>query len=134
MIGATIRRSSRASHEIRRVVEGKKENVANRLAALWVGHTQDRGRTAAAKRRTRSKVNMTAAKVDMEKIVAQCKRRGFIFQSSETYGGIGEFWDYGLLGCELKMTALDRRFARRLLQRARRWRAQPPRKRGHRAS
>jgi hypothetical protein len=33
-----------------------------------------------------------------------------------------------------RMTALDRRFARRLLQRARRWRAQPPRKRGHRAS
>jgi len=38
----------------------------------------------------------------MEKIVALCKRRGFIFQSSEIYGGINGFWDYGPLGCELK--------------------------------
>ncbi len=38
----------------------------------------------------------------MEKIVALCKRRGFIFQSSEIYGGIGGFWDYGPLGVELK--------------------------------
>ena len=38
----------------------------------------------------------------MEKIVALCKRRGFIFQSSEIYGGIGGFWDYGPLGTELK--------------------------------
>ena len=38
----------------------------------------------------------------MEKIVALCKRRGFIFQSSEIYGGINGFWDYGPLGVELK--------------------------------
>ncbi len=38
----------------------------------------------------------------MDKIVALCKRRGFIFQSSEIYGGIGGFWDYGPLGVELK--------------------------------
>ncbi|MEX0702988.1 MAG: glycine--tRNA ligase [Planctomycetales bacterium] len=38
----------------------------------------------------------------MEKIVALCKRRGFIFQSSEIYGGIQGFWDYGPLGTELK--------------------------------
>src|SRR5262245_23476136 len=38
----------------------------------------------------------------MEKIVALCKRRGFIFQSSEIYGGINGFWDYGPLGAELK--------------------------------
>jgi len=38
----------------------------------------------------------------MEKIVALCKRRGFVFQSSEIYGGIGGFWDYGPLGVELK--------------------------------
>ena len=31
----------------------------------------------------------------MEKIVALCRRRGFIFGSSEIYGGIGGFWDYG---------------------------------------
>lgn len=38
----------------------------------------------------------------MDKIVALAKRRGFIFQSSEIYGGIQGFWDYGPLGVELK--------------------------------
>ena len=38
----------------------------------------------------------------MDKIVALAKRRGFIFQSSEIYGGITGFWDYGPLGVELK--------------------------------
>lgn len=38
----------------------------------------------------------------MEKIVSLCKRRGFIFQSSEIYGGLESTWDYGPLGVELK--------------------------------
>lgn len=38
----------------------------------------------------------------MEKIVSLCKRRGFIFQSSEIYGGLSSSWDYGPLGAELK--------------------------------
>jgi len=38
----------------------------------------------------------------MEKIVSLCKRRGFVFQSSEIYGGINGFWDYGPLGAEIK--------------------------------
>jgi glycyl-tRNA synthetase len=38
----------------------------------------------------------------MEKIVSLCKRRGFIYQSSEIYGGLNGFWDYGPLGAELK--------------------------------
>jgi len=38
----------------------------------------------------------------METFVSLCKRRGFVFQSSEIYGGIGGFWDYGPLGVELK--------------------------------
>lgn len=40
--------------------------------------------------------------LQMEKIVSLCKRRGFVFQSSEIYGGINGFWDYGPLGAELK--------------------------------
>lgn len=40
--------------------------------------------------------------VNMEKLVSLCKRRGFVFQGSEIYGGIGGFWDYGPLGVELK--------------------------------
>ena len=43
----------------------------------------------------------------MEKIVALCKRRGFIFQSSEIYGGINGFWDYGPAGAELKRNIKD---------------------------
>jgi glycyl-tRNA synthetase len=38
----------------------------------------------------------------MDTIVSLCKRRGFVFQGSEIYGGIGGFWDYGPLGVELK--------------------------------
>jgi glycyl-tRNA synthetase len=40
--------------------------------------------------------------VSMDKIVSLCKRRGFLFQSSEIYGGLQGFWDYGPLGVELK--------------------------------
>ena len=43
----------------------------------------------------------------MEKIVSLCKRRGFVFQSSEIYGGINGFWDYGPLGAELKRNLRD---------------------------
>jgi glycyl-tRNA synthetase len=45
--------------------------------------------------------------MDMDKLVALCKRRGFIFQSSEIYGGINGFWDYGPLGVELKKNIKD---------------------------
>lgn len=38
----------------------------------------------------------------MDKIIALCKNRGFIFQGSEIYGGLANSWDYGPLGAELK--------------------------------
>jgi len=44
----------------------------------------------------------------MEKLVSLCKRRGFVFQSSEIYGGLGSVWDYGPLGAELKKNVKDR--------------------------
>lgn len=44
----------------------------------------------------------TRAQVSMDEITALAKRRGFIFQSSEIYGGIGGFYDYGPLGAILK--------------------------------
>jgi glycyl-tRNA synthetase len=43
-----------------------------------------------------------------DKLVSLCKRRGFIFQSSEIYGGTGSVWDYGPLGVELKRNIKDR--------------------------
>ncbi len=45
---------------------------------------------------------MSETTVTMEKIVNLSKRRGFVFQSSEIYGGLGSCWDYGPLGVELK--------------------------------
>lgn len=45
---------------------------------------------------------MATNKLDMEKLVSLCKRRGIIFQSSEIYGGINGFWDYGPYGVPLK--------------------------------
>jgi len=44
----------------------------------------------------------------MEKLVSLAKRRGFVFQSSEIYGGLGSVWDYGPLGVELKRNIKDR--------------------------
>lgn len=41
-------------------------------------------------------------KVEMETIVSLCRRRGFIFPSSDIYGGLSSCWDYGPLGVELK--------------------------------
>lgn len=43
----------------------------------------------------------------MEKIVALCKRRGFIYPGSEIYGGLGGIWDYGPVGCLLKKNLKD---------------------------
>jgi glycyl-tRNA synthetase len=43
----------------------------------------------------------------MDKLVSLCKRRGFVFQSSEIYGGLGSVWDYGPLGAELKKNVKD---------------------------
>jgi len=45
--------------------------------------------------------------VSMEKIVSLCKRRGFVFPSSEIYGGLASCWDYGPFGVELKRNIKD---------------------------
>jgi len=47
------------------------------------------------------------SKIDMAKFAKFCKDTGFIFQSSEIYGGINGFWDYGPLGVELKKNIKD---------------------------
>jgi glycyl-tRNA synthetase len=44
----------------------------------------------------------------MDKLVSLAKRRGFVFQSSEIYGGLGSVWDYGPLGVELKRNIKER--------------------------
>lgn len=47
-------------------------------------------------------VSKNISAVDMDKMASLCKRRGYIFQSSELYGGLASCWDYGPLGVELK--------------------------------
>src|SRR5438477_590817 len=60
-----------------------------------------RGRSASRSNTgTNERAHMDTA--TMDKLVSLCKRRGFIFQSSEIYGGLNGFWDYGPLGVELK--------------------------------
>lgn len=43
----------------------------------------------------------------MEEIISLCKRRGFIYQGSEVYGGLAGTWDYGPLGVELKRNIIN---------------------------
>jgi glycyl-tRNA synthetase len=52
-------------------------------------------------------MNTPANSQTMEKLIALCKRRGFIFQSSEIYGGLNGAWDYGPLGSQLKKNIKD---------------------------
>jgi glycyl-tRNA synthetase len=47
------------------------------------------------------------ASKSMDKIMALAKRRGFIYQASEIYGGLNGFWDYGPLGAQLKKNLRD---------------------------
>ena len=47
------------------------------------------------------------SKATMDKIVSLAKRRGFVFQSSEIYGGLSSAWDYGPMGVELKRRIQD---------------------------
>ncbi len=64
--------------------------------------------TAAPPRRGPVRTENRVAQPDlMDKLVSLCKRRGFIFQSSEVYGGLGSVWDYGPLGVELKNNVKD---------------------------
>ena len=58
-----------------------------------------------------------AEKDTMEKLVSLAKRRGYIFQSSEIYGGTGSVWDYGPLGVELKRNLKERWWSRMVHQR-----------------
>lgn len=54
-----------------------------------------------------STTEMPKKSVDMDTLVALCKRRGFIFPSSEIYGGLNGFFDYGPLGVEMRKNIKD---------------------------
>ena len=58
---------------------------------------------------------MNNSEKTMDKIVALCKNRGFIFAGSEIYGGLANTWDYGPLGARLKNNVKDA-WRRRFIQ------------------
>ncbi len=59
----------------------------------------------------------TKHKVGIEELASLAKRRGFVFQSSEIYGGLGSTWDYGPLGVELKRNVKELWWRRFVLDR-----------------
>lgn len=54
-----------------------------------------------------TKANTNATDVTMDKVVALCKRRGFVYPGSEIYGGFANTWDYGPYGAQLKKNIKD---------------------------
>jgi glycyl-tRNA synthetase len=62
-------------------------------------------------------MNEEKPRVDMGKIVSVCQRRGFVFPSSEIYGGLSGCWDYGPLGVEMKRNIKDAWWRRNVRER-----------------
>ena len=52
--------------------------------------------------RSGGKIMLKNTEKTMDKLVALCKNRGFVFAGSEIYGGLANTWDYGPLGVEMK--------------------------------
>ena len=52
-------------------------------------------------------MSSTTSNVTMEAIISLCKRRGFIYQGSDVYGGLSGTWDYGPLGVQLKRNIMN---------------------------
>lgn len=61
---------------------------------------------------------MKNSEKSMDKIIALCKNRGFVFAGSEIYGGLANSWDYGPLGVEFKNN-VKRRGSRNSCRKAR---------------
>ena len=59
----------------------------------------------------------SASQVSMETIVSLAKRRGFVFQGSEIYGGLANTWDFGPLGIEMRRNIKDLWWSRYVHQR-----------------
>ncbi len=62
---------------------------------------------------------MKNSEKSMDKIIALCKNRGFVFAGSEIYGGLANSWDYGPLGVEFKNNVKKRRGSRNSCRKAR---------------
>src|SRR6266853_873976 len=83
--------------------------------SLWRGHAYPRPSNTI--RQMTDQALPSQDVVTMEKIVALCKRRGFIFPSSEIYGGVGSTYDYGHYGVLLKTNVKNEWWRAMLLER-----------------
>jgi glycyl-tRNA synthetase len=91
---------------------GKRVGKRGSRGTLWRGNRPNGALTLASSPATGGPRTLTALAMAeqtlMDKLVSLAKRRGFVFQSSEVYGGLGSVWDYGPLGVELKRNIKDR--------------------------
>src|ERR1700689_3333254 len=71
-------------------------------ASTWATRRSESSWTATGSRMGNPDISTSGDAVTMEKIVALCKRRGFVFPSSEIYGGVASTYDYGHYGVLLK--------------------------------
>src|SRR5580698_5215951 len=123
-VGRHSRRPNRGSGDERSAPWSRPERFLYDASLRWLSRSLDRAlahfneaaprrdrRNVARSRRGFTKVAHNLAQMEtaseprsvtMEEITALAKRRGFVFQSSEIYGGINGFWDYGPLGAILK--------------------------------
>ena len=81
---------------------GGQPSRSSTTAQRWGGNTKMVASESAESTKTEGVVLNPNFAFNMEDVVGLCKRRGFVFQSSEIYNGFNGFYDYGPLGCELK--------------------------------
>lgn len=85
----------------------RKDGVKFRLSSLTSSTADSASSLSSAESNTPIPIENAYEKASMEDIVSLCKRRGFIFPSSEIYNGFAGFYDYGPLGAELKKNVKD---------------------------
>lgn len=78
---------------------GKTKILAEKKAKEFIRNLENQGNKNILKTR---KVKLEKQEISIEDLATFCKRRGFVYQSGEIYGGLAGFWDFGHLGVELK--------------------------------
>jgi len=78
---------------------GKTRSLAEKKAKEFIRNLEKQDSKNVPKTR---KVKLEKQEISIEDLATFCKRRGFVYQSGEIYGGLAGFWDFGHLGVELK--------------------------------
>jgi len=80
---------------------GKTKTGASKRASEIL-KINERNKNKIEKKRINQENNLQPKKISIEEMAVFCKKKGFVYQSGELYGGLGGFWDFGHLGVELK--------------------------------